>query len=110
MDERPEDKYQEFWERYMATERLELEQRQGGQLGRALGRALPGESEEELERIAREDQRLAEEGFVELRRGEEVWYKPLKDLTRDDRQARIDAENARAAWIKARLDRIPRPR
>ncbi|MBA2534222.1 MAG: hypothetical protein H0V21_04380, partial [Rubrobacter sp.] len=39
---------------------------------RALGRALPGESQEELEKIAEEDQRKAEEGLVELRSGDEV--------------------------------------
>ena len=56
----------------MEVERRELEQRRNGQLGRAIGRALPGESQEELERIAEEDRRKAEEGLVELRRGDEV--------------------------------------
>jgi hypothetical protein len=46
---------------------------------------------------------------VELRTGDEVWYKYIDKLTRDDRQARIDSENARAAWIRERLSRQPRP-
>lgn len=46
---------------------------------------------------------------MELREGEEVWYKPIGELTRATRQARINAENARAAWIKARLDSLRRP-
>ena len=53
----------------MEVEHRELEQRQN----RQLGRALPGESQEELDRIAKEDQRRALEGPVELRTGDEVW-------------------------------------
>jgi hypothetical protein len=94
---------------YMEVERRELEQRRNGQLSRAIGRALPGESHEELERIAEEDQRKAERGLVELRSGDEVWYKHIDEITRDDRQARIESENARAAWIQERLRRQPCP-
>jgi hypothetical protein len=101
--------HQELWEQYMEIERRELEQRRNGQLGRAIGRALPGESHEELERIAEEDQLKAEEGLVELRIGDEVWYKHIDELTREDRPARIESENARAAWLKERLSRQPRP-
>lgn len=99
---------QELWEQYMEVEHRELEQRRSGQLGRALGLALPGESQEELDKIAEEDQRRAEEGLVELRNGDEVWYKHIDEMTREDRQARIESENARAAWIRERLSRQPR--
>jgi hypothetical protein len=109
MDEESRKKHQELWEQYMEVERRELEQRRTGQLGRALGRALPGESQEELQRIAEVDRRKAEEGLVELRSGDEVWYKHIDELTRDDRPARIESENARAAWIQDRLRRQPRP-
>ena len=108
MDEESHKAHQELWEQYMEVERRELEQRRSGQLGRALGRALPGESQEELERIAEEDRRKAEEGLVELRRGDEIWYKHIDEITRDDRLARIESENARAAWIRERLSRQPR--
>jgi hypothetical protein len=101
--------HQELWEQYMEVERRELEQRRTGQLGRALGLALPGELQEELLRIAEEDQRKDERGLVELRSGDEVWYKHIDKLTRDDRPARIESENARAAWIQERLHRRPRP-
>jgi hypothetical protein len=50
-----EDSYktqQELWEQYMEVERRELEQRRNGQPGRELGRALPGESQDDLQRIA----------------------------------------------------------
>jgi len=93
----------------MEVERRELEQRRNGHLGRALVRALPGESQEELERIAEEDRRKAEQGLVELRSGDEVWYKHIDEITRDDRPARIESENARAVWIQERLRRQPRP-
>ena len=109
MGEEPPDTYQELWEKYMEVEHRELEQRQSGQLGRALGRALPDESQEELDRIAEEDQSRALEGLVELRSRDEVWYKHIDELTREDRPARIESENARAAWIRERLSRQPRP-
>jgi hypothetical protein len=105
MGEEPHRTHQELWEQYMEVERRELEQRRSGQLGRA----LPGESQAELERIAEEDRRKAEEGLVELRSGDEVWYKHIDELTRDYRSARIESENARAAWIQERLRRQPRP-
>lgn len=100
---------EELWEQYMEVEHRELEQRRNGQLGRALGRVLPGEPQDELQRIAQEDQRKAERGLVELRSGDEVWYKHIDEITRDDRPARIESENARAAWIQERLRRQPRP-
>lgn len=108
MGEGSNDTHQKLWEKYMEVERRELEQRQDGQLGRALGRALPGESQEDLDRIAEEDLRRAQEGLVELRSGDQVWYKHIDQLTRDDRPARIESENARAAWIRERLSRQPR--
>ncbi len=108
MDEESHDTHQELWEKYMEVEHRELEQRQNGQLGRALGLALPDESQEELDRIAEEDQRLALEGQVELRSGDKVWFKHIDQLTREDRPARIESENARAAWIRERLSRQPR--
>jgi hypothetical protein len=109
MDEESHKTHQELWEQYMEVERRELEQRRNGQLGRALGLALPGESQVELQRIAEEDQYKAERGLVELRSGDKVWYKHIDEITRDDRPARIESENARAAWIQERLRRQPRP-
>ncbi len=103
MGEEANDTHQELWEKYMEVERKELEQRRAGQLGRALGRALPDEYQEELDRIAEEDLRRAQEGLVELRSGDEVWYKHIDELTREDRPARIESENARADWIRERL-------
>ena len=108
MGEEPHRTHEELWVQYMEVERRELEQRRSGQMGRALGLALPGESQEELERIAEEDRLKAEEGLVELRSGDEVWYKHIDEITRDDRPARIESENARAAWIQERLRRQPR--
>ena len=108
MDEESHKTREELWEQYMEVESRELEQRRSGRLGRALRLALPGESQDELQRIADEDQRKAERGLVELRRGDEVWYKQIDEITRDDRQARIESEKARVAWIQDRLRRQPR--
>jgi hypothetical protein len=64
---------------------------------------LPGESQEELDRIAREDQRLAQEGRVKLKVGDEIHYKHVDELTREDREARISAEVEEVEWLKKRL-------
>src|SRR5215218_8008032 len=50
------------WESFMRKERRELELRKEGQLAELLGEALAGESSAALRRLAREDQRQAEEG------------------------------------------------
>ena len=93
------------WERYLELERKELERRREGSLARALGFPLPGEDQEELARLAREDRLRAEEGLVDLKEGDRVWYKRLEDLTPQDRPARLEAEMARNAWLRERLDR-----
>lgn len=100
--------HRKLWERYMEIERRELEDRRNGELARALGPALPGESQEELDHLAREDREKAEEGLVGLRDGEEVWYKHIEDLTLEDRAARIEAQRRRLAWVKERLGRSTR--
>ena len=89
--------------RFLAAERAMLEQRRAGSLSQALSGPLPGESPEELQWLALEDQQLAEEGLVELRYGDEVRFKHIDDLTHEDRPARIEAENTRRAWLMERL-------
>ncbi len=90
-------------ERFLAAERSMLEQRQSGGLAQALGDPLPGESSAELRWMILEDQHLAEEGLVELRRGEEVWFKHVNDLSLENRPYRVEAESARWAWLTQRL-------
>jgi hypothetical protein len=48
---------QDGWEGFMEIERTELYERAAGKMARALGHALPGESQEVLDRIAAEEQR-----------------------------------------------------
>jgi hypothetical protein len=96
---------EEAWKRFLEAERAALEERRRGELVRALGEPVPGESSEELQWLAIEDRDLAEEGLVELRSGEEVWHKHIDDLTWEERPARIEAESARAAWLMQRLRR-----
>lgn len=103
MGQQPE--HQRLWERYMEIERKELEDRKNGELERALGQALPGESQEEIQRLAREDREKAEAGLVGLRDGNDVWYKHIDELTLEDRQARIEAQQRRLAWVGERLGR-----
>lgn len=62
-------------QRYMSfidMERRQLAERANGKLARAIGVALPGESREELDLMAREDERRARSGLVELRNGGKV--------------------------------------
>src|SRR5215211_5334006 len=92
------------WESFMRRERRELELRKEGQLAELLGEALAGESSAALRRLAREDQRQAEEGLVALTRNGKMYYKLLEDLEEGDMGARIAAARLREAWLKERRD------
>lgn len=101
--------HQETWERYIRAEYRELEDRKNGELEKVLGKAvLPGETREELDRLAHEDREKALEGLAVLRSGDEVWYKHVDELTREDRPARIEAQRRRIDWVTERLKKIPR--
>jgi hypothetical protein len=93
------------WESFMRKERRELELRKEGQLAELLGEALAGESPEALRRLAREDQRQAEEGLVALTSNGKTYYKLVEELTEADMGARIAADRLREAWLKERRDR-----
>jgi len=99
---RPKPEHDTFDE-FMEMERARLQEHASGKMARALGHALPGESQEELDRIAAEDQRRAQEGKVKLKVGEEVSYKHIDELRREDRQARIAAEREEIEWLINRL-------
>ncbi len=94
------------WERFLRTERRALEARRGGQMARALACRLPGESQEELDRMTSEDRGRAEKGLVALRSEEgELSYKHIEELSRGDRMDRIRAELARIEWLLERQER-----
>jgi hypothetical protein len=93
------------WEQFLEMERRALEERRNGQLARALGQPLPGESQVELDRLAEEDQSRAEEGLVEVLREGEKLFKHIDELTPEDVQGRTRTERARRSWIKARQER-----
>ena len=95
------------WVRYVASEREELEKRKVGLVGRLLGRPLPSESGEDLRRFAEEDRERAVRGLVQLRLGDSVWWKPLHELTPEDRPARLEAQRVFASWLSDR--RTARP-
>jgi hypothetical protein len=92
------------WERFMRTERRELELREEGQLAGLLGEPLPGEPPTALERLASDDRRQAQEGLVALMSGGKTSYKRLDELCPDDMPARIAANRARTGWLKDRRD------
>ena len=92
------------WESFMRKERRELELRKEGQLAELLGEALAGETPAALRRLAREDQRQAEEGLVALTSNGKTYYKLVEELTEEDMGARIAADRLREAWLKERRD------
>ncbi len=94
------------WEWFLRTERRALEARRNGWMARALALRLPGESQEELDRIASEDRRRAEEGLVELKSEQgKLSYKHLEALSPEDRMDRIRAQLARIEWLMERRGR-----
>ncbi len=93
------------WESFMRNERRELELRKEGQLAGLLGEALAGEPPAALRRLAREDQRQAEEELVALTSNGKTYYKLVEELTEGDMTARIAADRLREAWLKERRDR-----
>jgi hypothetical protein len=88
---------------FMEMERARLQEHAQGKMARALDHALPGESQEDLDRKAQEDQRLAQEGMVKLKVGQEIHYKHIDELTREDRAARMAAEREEIDWLMKRL-------
>lgn len=77
------------WDGFMKVEREQLAQRAAGKMARMIGRALRGESQEELDLIAIDDQFMAQNGYVPLRQGDRVWHKHIDELTPEDRPARM---------------------
>jgi hypothetical protein len=90
------------WEAFMQMERQRLQEHAQGKMARALGYALPGESQEELDRLALEDQRLAQRGMIQLKSGQRFYYKHIDELTRYDCTARIAAEREVVEWLRER--------
>jgi hypothetical protein len=91
------------FDQFMEMERARLQEHAQGKMARALGHVLPGESQEELDRVAAEDQSLAQDGMVKLKVGEEIHYKHVDELTREDRPARIAAESEEVEWLMNRV-------
>ena len=96
-------RFEVAWERYLIAEQRALLASAEGILGRFLVKALPGESQEELDRTAEEDQRLAREGLVELMDEEgETYHKHIDELVPWDVADRLRASTARSDWLAMR--------
>jgi hypothetical protein len=97
------------WEGFMQMEHRQLGERVRGKLRRALGGALPGETVEELDRLAEEDQLRAKQGLVPVvGEGGRIFYEHLDDLSRLDMHFRTAAERIEIAWLKDRVERRKR--
>src|SRR5918994_1678619 len=86
------------WESFMRRERRELMLRKEGQLAELLGEALAGEPPAALQRLAREDQRQAEEGLGALTRNGKGYYKLVEEPTEEDMAGRITAARFGGTW------------
>ena len=96
----------EAWEKHMRLERELLVQRRDGKLAKAIGKALPGESPQDLEQMAREDRSKAEEGLVSLLWGGQLSYKHVDKLTPENLLARLEAEREQVNWLMGRLQSL----
>jgi len=95
----------------MDTERAQLQQRASGKMARALGRPVPGETQEEIDRIAEDDRLKAQQGLVRpMREDGKEYFLRVEGLTSENRPDRIRAERTTVAWLKERLERLPGPR
>jgi hypothetical protein len=102
--------HEEAWELYLEAERRELEMRKEGHLAKLLGDPLPDESPEELKRLAEDDRLRALKGLVALKtESGEIVYRPLEDLTTQDRRRRVRAEGERVDWIVGRAKKLQLP-
>ncbi len=96
----------EAWEKHMRLERELLAQRRDGKLAKAIGKALPGESPQDLEQMAREDRSKAEEGLVSMLWGGQLSYKHIDELTPENLLARLEAEREQVNWLMGRLQSL----
>lgn len=98
----------ESWERHLRLERDLLAQRRDGKLAKAIGKALPGESPQDLQEIARDDQSKAQEGLVALlwTGGGKLSYKHIDELTPENLLARLEAEREQINWLMGRLQSL----
>ena len=97
------------WEEFEQVKRQQLRERREGKHRRALGRPLPGESVEQLERIGEQDRRRAERWLVPVMdRGGKISYKRMDDLGRLDKNARTAAERVTVDCLKESVERRKR--
>ena len=91
------------WLRYLAAEREALLLRANSLLSHVLSSVQPGESKEDLERLAAEDERLAREGLVRLLSEDgSIVLKHIDDLTPGDVAARRRAETQLLGFLRER--------
>ena len=92
--------FDEGWARFMIAEERSLMNRAQGILAHALARALPGESQDELDRWAEEDRSLARDGLVELMDDQgEIYHRHIEQLRAEDVADRLRAQTARMDWL-----------
>jgi hypothetical protein len=93
------------WDGFTEMERTKLKERREGRLRKALGMPLPGESKEQLDRIAEDDQRRAKQGLVSIK-GEHgrISYKHIDDLSPLEMRFITAAEWVEVGWLQERLE------
>lgn len=97
-------KPRDSWSNYMYLERVQLAERAEGKMARMIGKAREGESQEELDMIAIDDQFMAQNGYAPLRQGNKVWHVHIDEMSRLDRLTRIEYEKTLVAWLRQRME------
>ena len=92
----------------MEMERTKLRERREGKLRRALGRPLPGESVEQLDRIGEHDRLMGEQGLVLIKEGSRIYHKHIDDLSPLDMRFVTAAERVEVGWLRERVERRKR--
>ena len=94
------------WQEFKRLERRLLDERREGKLRRVLGDPLPGETAEQLDRIAEVDRIRARQGLVTVVRANgKTSHRHVDALGRDDMEDRLAAEWLEAGWLKQRAER-----
>jgi hypothetical protein len=93
------------WDGFIKMERAKLWERSEGKLRRALGRPLPGESVEQLDRIGGHDQRKAEQGLMSIKgEGGRISYKHVDAIGLLDMYFSTAAERVVVGWLRERVE------
>ena len=94
------------WQEFMSMEHERLDERCEGKLREALGKPLPGESVELLDRIGEGDRLRAHHGLVAIVGADgRTSYRYIGALDREEMEDRLAAQWLEEGWLRQRAKR-----